>query len=327
MELGLSMSPVRASVVLLTYNQEAFVQEALQSLLDQDYDDLEIVVSDDASKDGTWQVIQQIFAKYTGPKRVVLNRNERNLGIVGNYFKAFSVTTGDVIFTAAGDDVSLPNRCSACIKAWIDAGRCVDLIAADGYDMLLTGEMAGLKETDELSQWTFERWAQKRPFMFGASHMMTRRLLMLRTLDPRLPVEDQNLVARALLMGGAQRLALPLVKHRRGGLSQLKNKFNYQEKRLKLINSATESLLERAEILNDAAMLGLQVEHYLQAQFELGSYILSIFQKKNFILNLQIFVHFSSVPFWKRFRFFQLAVFPRLNAYVMELKISRKEKK
>ena len=163
MGLGISMPPVRASVVLLTYNQEAYVQEALQSLLSQDYDDLEIVVSDDASTDGTWQVIQQKFVEYTGHKRVVLNRNERNLGIVGNYFKAFSVATGDVIFTAAGDDVSLPNRCSACINMWIDTGQVVDLIAADGYDMLLTGEVAGLKETDELSQWTFERWTQKRP--------------------------------------------------------------------------------------------------------------------------------------------------------------------
>jgi len=228
--MGLTMPHVHASVVLLTYNQEVFVQEALQSLLNQDYDDLEIVISDDASKDSTWQLIQQTIAEYTGHKRVILNRNENNLGIVGNYFKAVSRTTGDVIFTAAGDDISLPNRCSACISSWIDKGRVVDLVAADGYDMLATGEVVRTKETDELSQWTFERWTKQRPFVFGASHMMTRRLLMLRALDPKLPVEDQNLVARALLMGGVMRLALPLVKHRRGGFSQTKTKFNYHEK-------------------------------------------------------------------------------------------------
>ena len=314
-------------MVLLTYNQETFVQEALQSLLEQDYDDLEIVVSDDASKDGTWQVIQQTFAEYTGNKRVILNRNEHNLGIVGNYFNAFSVTTGDVIFTAAGDDVSLPNRCSACIKTWIDAGRVVDLIAADGYDTLLTGEVVGVKETDELSQWTFERWSQKRPFMFGASHMMTRRLLMLRALDPKLPVEDQNLVARALLMGGAKRLALPLVKHRRGGISQLQNRFNYQEKRRKLISSASGSLLERAEILRDAEILEKSIDRYLSTQFELGSYIVSILQSESFNASFKAFIRFSKVPFWKRIRFFQFAVFPKMNAYLLDLKASRKYKK
>jgi glycosyltransferase involved in cell wall biosynthesis len=314
------MEPVRASVILLTYNQEAFVQEALQSLLDQDYENLEIVVSDDASKDGTWQVIQQTVAEYTGHKRVVLNKNEINLGIVGNYFKAACLTTGDVIFTAAGDDVSLPNRCSVCINTWVEGGRVIDLIAADGYDMLLTGEVAGLKETDELSQWNFEAWTKKRPFIFGASHMMTRRLLMLRALDPRLPVEDQNLVARALLMGGADRLAVPLIKHRRGGVSQTKNRFNYQEKKRRLIKSAKESLLERAEILQDAATLGKQVEHYLLRQFKLASYIISIFQATSFAQRLRVLASSADVPLMKRLRFFQLAVFPILNTNLQVFK-------
>jgi glycosyltransferase involved in cell wall biosynthesis len=321
------MGPVRASVILLTYNQEAFVEEALRSLLDQDYDNLEIVVSDDGSVDATWRVIRQIVASYRGNKKIILNQNERNIGIVGNYFKAFTFTTGDVIFTAAGDDVSLPNRCSACINTWIGADRIVDLIAADGYDMLLTGEVAGLKETDELSKWTFQAWTERRPFMFGASHMMTRRLLMLRTLDPRLPVEDQNLVARALMMGGAQRLAVPLIMHRRGGFSQIKYKFNYQEKKRMLIKSANESLLERAEILLDAALLGKQVERYLLTQYSLANYIVSMFQNKSFVLSLETFIRFSNVPFWKRVRFFQFAVFPKFNSRLIELKSTRSEEK
>jgi hypothetical protein len=315
------MLPVRASVVLLTYNQEALVQEALQSLFDQDYDDVEIVVSDDGSTDATWQLILQAVSQYTGNKRVVLNRNEPNLGIVGNYFKAFGLTTGDVIFTAAGDDVSLPDRCSACISTWMETGRVVDLIATDGFDMLLSGDIAGLKETDELSQWSFEAWTQARPFIFGASHMMTRRLLQLRTLDPGLPVEDQNLVARALLMGGAKRLALPLVKHRRGGVSQMKTRLSYREKIDRLIRSAHESLLERSEILQDAARLGLQVEHFLLMQLRLASYTTSIFQATRFAEKLSVFKAYSDVPLSKRLRFIQLALFPVANTNLMKFKI------
>jgi len=314
------MLPVRASVLLLTYNQEALVQEALQSLFDQDYDDLEIVVSDDGSTDATWQVISQAVSQYTGNKRIVLNRNEPNLGIVGNYFQAFGLATGDVIFTAAGDDVSLPHRCAACIEAWIASDRAVDLIATDGYDMLLNGDIAGLKETDELSQWSFEAWAKERPFMFGASHMMTRRLLKLRTLDPRLPLEDQNLVARALLMGGAKRLALPLVKHRRGGVSQVKKRFSYQQKIDRLIRSANDSILERSEILQDAAKLGLHVEPYLLAQLRLASYTISIFQATRLAEKLSLFTAYSDVPLSKRVRLIQLALFPRANASLMKFK-------
>ena len=47
------MTPPLASIILLTYKQEAFVEEALRSLLGQDWPNFEIIISDDASPDGT----------------------------------------------------------------------------------------------------------------------------------------------------------------------------------------------------------------------------------------------------------------------------------
>ena len=195
------MQATKASVLLLTFNQEHYVAEALQSLLAQKYEQLEVVISDDASQDDTWALICKIVAEYQGEKRIVLNRNESNLGVVGNYFRAFSLSAGDVIFTAAGDDISLPDRCGDCIKFWSDAHCKDDLVATDAFDMLESGEVVGLKRTDELESWDFARWSVRRPFMFGASHMMTRRLLSLAELDSRLPFEDQSLLFRSMLMG------------------------------------------------------------------------------------------------------------------------------
>lgn len=86
----MSLSSVHASVVLLTYNQEDFVGDALRSLLDQDYQDLQIVVSDDNSADSTWRVVNSIVEAYVGSKRIILNRNSTNLGLVGNYEAAFA---------------------------------------------------------------------------------------------------------------------------------------------------------------------------------------------------------------------------------------------
>jgi glycosyltransferase involved in cell wall biosynthesis len=111
------MLTFRVSIILTTFNQELFVKDALQSLLEQDYDELEIVVSDDASKDQTWQIVSSIATEYVGSKKIILNRNANNLGIGANYAKAFSLTSGDVVFSAAGDDVSLPTRCSESIAA------------------------------------------------------------------------------------------------------------------------------------------------------------------------------------------------------------------
>jgi len=76
-----------ASFVLLTFNQERFVQDALQSLLNQDCEDIEIVISDGCSTDGTWEQIQTTLEGYEGLKKIIAIRNQANLGILDNYFR------------------------------------------------------------------------------------------------------------------------------------------------------------------------------------------------------------------------------------------------
>ena len=231
------MTQLSASVVLLTYNQEAFVAEALQCLLDQDHDNLEIVVSDDASVDKTWDVVSALARNYSGFKKIILNRNSHNIGIGANYAKAFSLTSGDVIFSAAGDDVSLPSRCSDTLAAWVQAGMTPDLVATDAFDMTLSGEVIHVKTMDDVKNWTVADWFVKRPYHFGASHMLTRRMLELNALHPQLNAEDQCLMFRALLMGGALRVDKPLVKHRQNGVSYKAKPATYALKKAKLIKN------------------------------------------------------------------------------------------
>ncbi len=314
------MSNIKASVLLLTYNQEAFVGEALQSLLEQDYENLEIVISDDCSSDNTWEIIQHKIQRNSGSKKIITNRNHANLGVVGNFFKAFGLSTGELIFTAAGDDVSLPNRCSACIEFWAGCEFKPSLIAADAYDMSESGAVLGVKKTDNLKQWDLSRWLQQRPYMFGASHMMTKGLLALRNLDPRLCVEDQNLIARALMMDGCLTFNTPLVKHRRGGLSQRKAKLNYEEKKRNLERSAHQSVIEQEELLKDARLIGFDVDFRSNKNHELSKYILAVFGEKGFKNKLKTFLEYAHVPLMRRFRFFQFSAFPKANALAIKLK-------
>ena len=72
------------SVVVTTYNQERYIAKALGSVLAQVGAPLEIVVSDDLSTDNTWQIIHQIAASYPGPHKLVIHRQETNLGAVDN---------------------------------------------------------------------------------------------------------------------------------------------------------------------------------------------------------------------------------------------------
>ena len=101
------------TVLVMTYNQEATVDEALAGVFGQTRPPDEIVISDDASPDGTWAAVEAAVAGYDGPARVVLNRNPENLGLAAHLRKAVALTTGEVVVFQAGDDVSLPGRVEA----------------------------------------------------------------------------------------------------------------------------------------------------------------------------------------------------------------------
>ena len=316
------MSNILASVLLLTYNQEAFVAEALQSLLEQDISNLEIVVSDDLSSDNTWMIIDQIASQYTGSKSILLNRNTNNLGVVGNFLKAFEISKGEVLFTAAGDDISLPNRCSASISCWVNADRKPDLVATDAFDMHLNGDILGLKHTDNLHKWDLKKWTLCRPFIFGASQMTTRRLINTGGLDPLLPYEDQCLLFRALLMGGAIRLPHPLVMHRRGGISQQPKDYSYTNKKKKLLQSSLDSLAECEQMILDATYMNapLFVLKKLEANKFVSQYLQHMMLANNFIEKLLLFIFSVEIPFPKRFRYLQFAVFSGAHSTLMKFK-------
>lgn len=69
------------SFALLAYKQEQYIREAVEGAFSQTYSPLEIILSDDCSPDRTFDIIQEMAAKYTGPHKVVLNRNPQNFGI------------------------------------------------------------------------------------------------------------------------------------------------------------------------------------------------------------------------------------------------------
>lgn len=101
---------IRASLVLLAYNHETFIREAVQSALRQEFDGLEIILSDDCSSDGTFEVMRELAESYRGPHVLRLNRNEENLGISAHYNKLFDMVSADIVHSFAGDDISLPHR-------------------------------------------------------------------------------------------------------------------------------------------------------------------------------------------------------------------------
>src|SRR5262245_29481692 len=102
---------------LMAYNQARFVRQAVEAALAQTYSPLQIVVSDDCSTDGTFEIIVEAVRDYSGPHELVLNRNDRNLGISEHVNRITRLARGDLLIASDGDDVSSPIRTERCVEA------------------------------------------------------------------------------------------------------------------------------------------------------------------------------------------------------------------
>ncbi len=95
---------------LFAYNQERYICEAVESAFSQTYSPLEIILSDDHSSDRTFEIMQEMAEKYSGPHEIILNKNKENKGLRCHFNRLTELASGEIILCAAGDDISLPER-------------------------------------------------------------------------------------------------------------------------------------------------------------------------------------------------------------------------
>lgn len=96
------------NVAIITYNQKEFLRECIESVLQQDYTNIEIVVADDGSTDGTHDMLREYDQRYPGKFRLVLS--EKNEGITTNSNKAHFACRGKYVAWMGGDDLMLPGK-------------------------------------------------------------------------------------------------------------------------------------------------------------------------------------------------------------------------
>lgn len=98
----------KVSVFVITYNQKHFIHETIESILAQNYPNLEIVVGDDGSTDGAQEVLLEYKEKY--PELFKLILSPKNEGITANCNKILKECTGEYIAWLGGDDIWLPGK-------------------------------------------------------------------------------------------------------------------------------------------------------------------------------------------------------------------------
>lgn len=117
----------KVSVAIICYNQENFIRDAIDSVIAQDYPNIEICVSDDCSTDKTPKIILEYAERLDNHPNIKFryNLNPTNVGIVRNYNNVLNLCTGDYIAWLDGDDMFIPNKLAKQVNFMQEHPECV----------------------------------------------------------------------------------------------------------------------------------------------------------------------------------------------------------
>ncbi|HET6848292.1 MAG TPA: glycosyltransferase [Gaiellales bacterium] len=138
------MSAPRVTVAIPTRNRAAFLREAIASALAQTFDDIEVLVCDNASEDDTAAVV----GSFADP-RLRYERNDRDLGMVGNWNRCIELARGELIANLADDDLMTPDRLARQV-AIFDADPEAAVVHGDAEMIDATGHAIGSWAAQEL---------------------------------------------------------------------------------------------------------------------------------------------------------------------------------
>jgi len=109
------MKPIQpvVSIGMPVYNGEKFIRQAIESILSQTYQNLELIISDNASTDKTGEICRSYAAQ---DSRIRYTRNSKNLGAAKNFNKVFKLSTGMYFKWAAADNMIEPDYIEKCVN-------------------------------------------------------------------------------------------------------------------------------------------------------------------------------------------------------------------
>jgi len=107
------MAKPLVSIGMPVYNEGQFIRQALESLLAQDYENFELIISDNASEDKTPEICLEYAAR---DKRIRYYRNEKNMGAAWNFKRVFDLSKGKYFMWSAGHDLWNKKFISKCLE-------------------------------------------------------------------------------------------------------------------------------------------------------------------------------------------------------------------
>ncbi len=262
-------TPRRVGLVM-TYNQKETCVEAISSLLAQTLALDLIIISDDCSTDGTYELIADYFSKNGKPSNVDLYQSEKNLGFIPHFNTLLKRHCRDIdlIFYNAGDDISEANRVEEFYREYVAQGKPRYFLGhsyvtsfGSGTEEILVPPIESIKDNRELC-------LIASAYHIGASQVFTGALFF--DFGPILfddCYEDLTLGYRALLKNAYHFIPKTLLRYRIGGLSSWQ-KNPLEKKRGRLKSTLTQRAVDSMRSGDFEALAVIQ-DCYSQYGFQL----------------------------------------------------------
>lgn len=179
------------SVGLPVYNGVERIEAVVRSVLGQDHADLELVISDNASTDGTEQLCRSLVAE---DPRIVYHRNPVNVGLLNNFVGALRLARGEFFRWVGDDDWLAPNCVSRGLDVFADDPRLilvtsqVDYTGPDGVTATAPYAGAALRSDDPVVRLT------EMLRLLNESHLIIDPLYGMVRRDPVVGIERRNML-------------------------------------------------------------------------------------------------------------------------------------
>ncbi|MEW6068099.1 MAG: glycosyltransferase family 2 protein [Nitrospirota bacterium] len=119
----------KVSIIMAVYNEERYVQKAIESILNQSFNDFEFIIINDNSTDNTAEILNQY-----NDKRIIIINNLENVGRAKSRNLAIKASKGNYIAIMDADDISMPNRIEKQVQ-FMEKNENIAILGTDYYSI------------------------------------------------------------------------------------------------------------------------------------------------------------------------------------------------
>lgn len=200
------------SVVMPAYNAERYLDQAIQSILDQGFQNFEFIIIDDASTDNTLSLLNAFSTK---DQRIKIHSNVENLGVAESLNLGFKMARGRYIARMDADDISLPQRFSKQ-AAFLDANSDFAFVGT-GYQIINADGRITRTDIEATEAWECEWMSIFRMPVIHPSMMIRASIVQSMSViydNSFEGAEDYDLAQRLLKLGKGKALSEVLFQYR-----------------------------------------------------------------------------------------------------------------